>query len=339
MSDLSYEQYNDNIIMNSSSKRLTSINNSSNKTIRKTILSPPFREKSLIEKSESEEKEEKEEEAAKMLRLRQERTDFLIKLLTETPKNKTKKKKFGLKPLNQSNYSLDKTLNVTRNIITEPGKSKSIPKFLTLKEKRKWERKMKKEKELREKEKERLENQKIMKEINIMKKSRNKHIFRSNLNRLYGYNNKFLFYNAKLKKEKGHNLEKYQEDILRVSSINLSKDNMLKLFSDLKNIRLNSEQAKPLPPINFKALVLHSMNESHAKKQFGLKLQNKKFNQMDDYEKEMYKIKTNSRHEKMNVSNNKFLYKMYEVLPEHVVDTIYAKKGNFNSLILLKIRL
>ena len=50
---------------------------------------------------------------------------------------------------------------------------------------------------------------------------------------------------------------------------------------------------------------------------------------MDEYEKEMYLIKTNSRHEKMNVNNNKFLYKMYEILPEHVVETIYAKKRKF----------
>ena len=333
MLELSYERSNENRITN---RTITSIPSSPNrfynspKKSRKTLLRSPFREKSIMEKDDTEEEEE-EDETAKMLRLRQERTEFLIKLLTEeeAPKLKGRKKKYNLKPLNRSNFSLDKTLNDSRRIITEPSQSRSIPKFYSLKEKRKWERRMKKEKELREKEKERQENQKIMKEINTLKKNSNKHIFRSNLNRLYGYNNKFLFYNAKLKREKGNNLEKYQEDILRVSSINLSKDNMLKLFSDLKNIRLNSEQAKPLPPINFKALVLHSMDESHAKKQFGLKLQNKKFSQMDEYEKEMDKIKTNSRHEKMNNSNNKFLYKMYEVLPEHVVDTIYAKKRKF----------
>ena len=40
----------------------------------------------------------------------------------------------------------------------------------------------------------------------------------------------------------------------------------------------------------------------------------------------MYKIKINNRHEKMNITNNKLLYKMYEILPEHVVETIYGKK-------------
>ena len=104
---------------------------------------------------------------------------------------------------------------------------------------------------------------------------------------------------------------------------------MLKLFSDLKTIRINSEQAKPLPPINFKALVHHSLDERREKKIFGIKTPIKKFSQMDEYEKEMYMIKTNSRHEKLNNTNNKFLYKMYEVLPEHVVDTIYAKKRKF----------
>ena len=149
------------------------------------------------------------------------------------------------------------------------------------------------------------------------------------LNKLYGYNKQYLFYKAKLKNEKWNNLEKYQEGILRVSSINLSKDNMLKLFSELKNIRLHSEQIKPLPPINFKALVHHSLDECRQKKKFGMKIHNKRFNEMDEYEKEMYMIKTTSRHEKMNINHNKFLYKMYEILPEHVVDTLYNKKRKF----------
>ena len=311
-----------NSIKNSPTKN--SIYNRSNKPSRKTLIRSPFKEKSQKEKEDSE--EEEEDEATKLYRIRQERTEFLIKLLTEPSKLKARHNKFMLKPLKHSNYSLNKTLNVSEHTITDID---SLPKYLTLKERRKWEKKIKKEKELREKEKEKRENKQIMKEINNLKKNSHKHIFRSNLNRLYGYNNKFLFYNAKLKKGKSNDLEKYQEDILRVSSINLSKDNMLKLFSDLKNIRLNSEQAKPLPPINFKALVHHSMEESNAKKKYGLRVQSKKFSQMDEYEKELYKIKTTSRHEKLNNTNNKFLYKMYEVLPEHVVDTIYAKKRKF----------
>jgi hypothetical protein len=48
---------------------------------------------------------------------------------------------------------------------------------------------------------------------------------------------------------------------------------------------------------------------------------------MDDYEKEIFMIKTNMRHEKLNSSNNKLIYKMYEILPEHVVENLYAKKN------------
>ena len=305
---------------------------SSKKMFKYNILGSPLKEQSFMDKNEDENSEKEEDEATRMLRIRQERTDFLIKLLTEdTPKRKIRKNRYKLKPLNKSNFSLDKTLSTNSRIITETTQdySKSIPKYLTFKEREKLLKKLKKEKEKREKEKEKKVNQEIMKEIHDEKKAKKRQIFRTNLNKLYGYNNKFLFFNKKLKKEKGDNLEKYQEDILKVSSINLSKDNMLKLFSDLKTIRINSEQAKPLPPINFKALVHHSLDENSEKKQYGLKLKQKKFSQMDEYEKEMYMIKTNNRHEKMNSNNNKFLYKMYEILPEHVVDTIYGKKRKF----------
>ena len=333
MLDLSYDPNNDSLNRNNKKKTTRFyLNSQEKKTIRNTIFNSTKRKQTKYSKIDDDDEEdsekEEEDEKAKLLRLRQERTDFLIKLLTESPKENKKK----LKPLNQSKFSLDKSVNSTNrsHVVTEPSQiSKSLPKFFSLKEKRKWERKLKKEKEKREKEKERQENQKIMKEIKNLKKSKNREIFRSNLNKLYGYNNKFLFYNAKLKRKKWNNLEKYQEDILRVSSINLSKDNMLKLFSDLKTIRINSEQAKPLPPINFKALVHHSLDENATKKKFGIRAQNKKLSQMDEYEKEMYLIKTNSRHEKLNNSSNKLLYKMYEILPEHVVDSVYGKKRKF----------
>ena len=138
--------------------------------------------------------------------------------------------------------TLDKSINSKKNILTEPSVSKSIPKYLTMKEKKKLLQKIKKEKERREKEREKKENQKIMKEIKL-KQSQNKEIFRSNLNRLYGYNRKFLFYNAKLKKEKCNSLEKYHENILRVSSINISKDNSYRIGNSnekKKNLKTNS---------------------------------------------------------------------------------------------------
>ena len=88
----------------------------------------------------------------------------------------------------------------------------------------------------------------------------------TNLNKLYGYNKKYFKFKENLKKNKDDNLEKYQDDILRLSSLNLCRDNLLKLYTDLKNLRLNSEETKPLPPINFQTLISHSLNEKKPKK-------------------------------------------------------------------------
>ena len=301
--------------------------NTIKRTLGKSTFSSYINGSPLIDEPRSDDDSE-EDEKTKQLRKREEFKDFLIKLLTESPNERKRKNKSKLKPIDRSKFTLNKTITSKARISTEPSESKSVSKYLSTREKKKLMQKLKKEKEKREKEREKKENQKIMKEIKL-KQKQNKEIFRSNLNRLYGYNRKFLFYNAKLKKEKCSSLEKYHENILRVSSINISKDNLLKLFSDLKTIKINSEQTKPLPPINFPALVCHSLNESGQKKRFGYKQPNKKFSEMDEYEKEMYMIKTNSRHEKMNFNTNKFLYKMYEILPEHVVETIYAKKRKF----------
>ena len=169
-------------------------------------------------------------------------------------------------------------------------------------------------------------------EIKDKKEEKKKNIFSSikfrmtNLNKLYGYNKKYFKFKENLKKNKDDNLEKYQDDILRLSSLNLCRDNLLKLYTDLKNLRLNSEETKPLPPINFQTLISHSLNEKKTKKRKGFIQRNKKFKDMDEYEKEMYKIKTNSRHDKIYSNNNKFLYRMYEILPEYLVEKIYVKK-------------
>ena len=331
MMNLSYESSSNNsstIFGNRNHRPYLNIKrNQIKRSFGKSHFNSYVRESPFTDKNRSDDDSE-EDIKEKKLREREEFKDFLIKLLTESPNDRKRKNKSKLKPLNRSKMTLDKSVNSKKNILTEPSVSKSIPKYLTMKEKKKLLQKIKKEKERREKEREKKENQKIMKEIKL-KQSQNKEIFRSNLNRLYGYNRKFLFYNAKLKKEKCNSLEKYHENILRVSSINISKDNLLKLFSDLKTIKINSEQTKPLPPINFPALVNHSLNESGQKKRFGLKQPIKKFSEMDEYEREMYMIKTNTRHEKMNFNTNKFLYKMYEILPEHVVETLYAKKRKF----------
>ena len=258
---------------------------------------------------------------------RRQYTDFIISLLEDSPQNKSRIRKRGikLKPIKSNKLSNDRSYSI-KSYSSQISKS-LFKQHLSQKELRKLKKKLQKEKELKEKEKEKKQNQQILKELNSKKTK--KEIFRTNLDKIYGINKKFLFYNAKLKKDKSHDLEKYQDNILRTSSINLSKENMLKLSSNLKSIKVNCEQIKPLPPINFRTLINHSLDEKIRKKTFGLKANQKKFKEMDDYEKEVFMIKTNMRHEKLNSSNNKLMYKMYEILPEHVVDTLYAKKNKF----------
>ena len=272
---------------------------------------------------QDDESEKEEDEETKKQRKREEYTNFLIKLLTETdtPKRKIMKKGFKLNPISLSKTSLDRSTSV-KSLATQESNSIIKKKYFTPKEPKK--KKLLKGSENKEKK----VNKKniILNEIKL-KQSKRKQFFHKNLDKLYGYNKKFLFYNAKLKKQKCNNLEKYQDDILRVSAINTSKDYMMKLSSDLKTIRINSEQTKPLPPINFRALVHHSLDQNKRKKIYGIKANNRNINQMDEYEKEMYDIKTSFRHRRLNLNTNKFIYKMYEILPEHVVDTLYIKKG------------
>ena len=301
--------------------------NRNNEVMRHLSLSPKKTEQdsknSKNDEIQDDESEKEEDEETKKQRKREEYTNFLIKLLTETdtPKRKIMKKGFKLNPISLSKTSLDRSTSV-KSLATQESNSIIKKKYFTPKEPKK--KKLLKGSENKEKK----VNKKniILNEIKL-KQSKRKQFFHKNLDKLYGYNKKFLFYNAKLKKQKWNNLEKYQDDILRVSAINTSKDYMMKLSSDLKTIRINSEQTKPLPPINFRALVHHSLDQNKRKKIYGIKANNRNINQMDEYEKEMYDIKTSFRHRRLNLNTNKFIYKMYEILPEHVVDTLYIKKG------------
>ena len=248
-------------------------------------------------------------------------SDFLYELSLEsnkddkkeTPKSKfynqdiNKKEKLEIKIDNSYSLSLSKKKKNKSKEKIEKRSSLTVPKITT-------------------------ENQTQVKDNN--KPSKQKYVFKSkefrktNLNKLYGYNKKYFTFKGNLKKNKESELEKYQDDILRLSSINLSRDNLLKLYSDLKNIRINSEEVKPLPPINFRSIITHSLTKKKKLEKGGYLPKNKKYKDMDDYEKEMYKIKVNNRHEKY-LSNNKFIYKMYEILPEHIVEKIYVKKKKF----------
>lgn len=149
------------------------------------------------------------------------------------------------------------------------------------------------------------------------------------LSKLYGYNKKQLFSKSKILRKKNlFDIEKYQNKILKVSQKKLSREHLVKLFTELQTIKTNAELVKPLPPINYPALVIHSFKEVETKRKYFGNLYNesKKFNNMDEYEKEMYEIKNSKNKKRVKIFRNKRMYKIYEVLPEHVVDIIFKKK-------------
>ena len=169
------------------------------------------------------------------------------------------------------------------------------------------------------------------KTINNVNSVRN--INRIRLNALYGYDKNFIKSKRYLKKNKLLiDLENYQDDILKVAQRNLSKDHLLKLYTELKSIKSNAEMVKPLPPINYPALIFHSCNEDkkdRRKNKSKMNFVNKKFQDLDDYEKELYKIKKSNEFKRAKIVRNKRLYKIYEILPEHVIDVLYKKRNKF----------
>lgn len=160
-----------------------------------------------------------------------------------------------------------------------------------------------------------------------------KDLNKKRLNALYGYDQNFIRSKSYLRKKKNTiNLDKYQDDILKISQRNLCKDHLYKLYTDLQSIKKNANMIRPLPPINYAALILHSCNEDNklrrklkSKKNF----ENKKLKEMDDYEKELYEIKKSNELKREKFVRNNRMYKIYEILPEHVIDALYKKKKKF----------
>ena len=155
---------------------------------------------------------------------------------------------------------------------------------------------------------------------------------RNKLNELYGYDNDFIESKKNLLKNKDStNLEKYQNNILKVAQRNLSKDHMIKLFSELQSIKSIADLVKPLPPINYRALVMHSFKEAEDTKRHISKMsfKSKKPQDMDDYEKELYTIKINNIFKRAKIIRNKRMYKIYEILPEYVINALFRNRNKF----------
>ena len=167
-----------------------------------------------------------------------------------------------------------------------------------------------------------LKNKKMIRSVNNLNKMR--------LNALYGYDKNFLdSKKSLLKKKELIGLGNYQNDLLKVAQRNLCKDHMFKLFTELQSIKKNADMVKPLPPINYPALIIHSFKEVDDKKTHKTKiaLENKKYKDMDDYEKELYNIRKSNAFKRVKIERNKRMYKIYEILPEHVVETLYKNKN------------
>ena len=148
------------------------------------------------------------------------------------------------------------------------------------------------------------------------------------LSKLYGYNKKYLFSKNKILEKKNIDIENYQNNIIKISQQKLSKDNLIKLYTNLQTIKTDAEMIKPLPPINYPALILHSFKEVDDKeKHLGSLYRSKKVKDMDEYEKELYEIKKNSTKKKTRLTRNKRINKIYEILPEYVVDAVFKNKN------------
>ena len=150
------------------------------------------------------------------------------------------------------------------------------------------------------------------------------------LNKLYGYNTNYIFSKSKILKKKNlFELDNYQNNILKISQRKLSRDNLIRLYTELQTIKTDAEMIKPLPPINYPALVVHSFKEVDDREKHKpiISYENKKLKDMDEYEKELFIIKKSNKFKKAKNVRNKRLYKIFEILPEHVVDVVFKNKN------------
>ncbi len=144
-------------------------------------------------------------------------------------------------------------------------------------------------------------------------------------NKLYGLNKEFLKNVKTVKNEKYLDLQDYQNQLLSVSS-NLSRENVLRLYTNFKSLKNQTNIIHPLPPINFNAIYEHSYREtlkgkSKERKSLKYELNGKK--ELDEFEIEQANI-NKGKYLKIN-KENPVMYKIYQILPEHVIEVLYTK--------------
>ena len=94
-----------------------------------------------------------------------------------------------------------------------------------------------------------------------------------------------------MKTEQNLSLSEHQSRLLSISS-NLSRDNLLKLYTELKIIKNSIGVVKPLPPVNFKKIIDQSKKEFRNKNRTVLKGREE---EKDAFEVEMENFKMNSK--------------------------------------------
>ena len=159
------------------------------------------------------------------------------------------------------------------------------------------------------------------------KKTDEKQKIKDKFDKLYGLAPDFRKKYKTLKNDKESTLSDHQKKLLGIST-NLSKDHVLKLYTAFKYLRADSETIQPLPPINFDIIYKHSLKESEKRKvkdKRSLKTQLFHKEKLDEFELEMMKI-TKSKFNKIK-KEDPTMYKIYENLPEHVVDALYKNKA------------
>lgn len=163
--------------------------------------------------------------------------------------------------------------------------------------------------------------------IRLSMKEKRKQIF----NKIYGLDDGYYNSLNNLKKNKNLSLIEHQNRIIQLSS-NLGKQNLQKLNQELRNIRIDSSLVCPLPPLNYRALVEHSHNENNnkkMKKRISLSKSLRMGQIKDEYEMQLEKDKFKYYKPKMENSN---IQRMYEILPEHIVEVFVKKKHSIKNI-------
>ena len=184
---------------------------------------------------------------------------------------------------------------------------------------------------------------KNLKFVNVFKSNKIQKA-RGKLKKIYKYENFFLKNKEKVINSKNLDLKVYQDNLLKLSSNTFGKDNMIKLYTELKNLRSNTENIKPLPPVNIRTLIKYSIekneiiqNGNKDRKSKNKLTKGKIINKLDrwgpdkdveEYEKELLMIKklNNKSYSYVNPVYQQYELKRFSFMPEYLIESLKNKK-------------